>query len=640
MRLKFKSERKELCVIICLMMIPLIHLFCFRALYVFNYVSLQQLRDVVGSLPLAIFNSWRFDMMVTAYIMVVAVLMVYLCRKIVPYYMCLASVILTSLGIADLCFYRNFNSHFNVTVFDFFNEGPADLVRAFWEEYPVGWFLLCVCATAALSFFCAKKIVHGVGHSKGWKKTLLSVLAWMIALFVFMRGSVTEFPLQIEDTIVSASEQVNDAVPNAVYMLKDAYKNKKNAFRFDDCNTLLSKHSFKSLEEALKTFNPNATLDSDTLRSLENALFAYQPVRSDTLSKPNVLVVLAESWSNYLMNLDSRDADMLYGMRTHFKEDILMRNFQSVCNGTVASIENVTMSTPFTRVFVSKYAYNQLPTSVALPFVNSGYECSFMTGMDQAWEHCGEALKHQGFSIVGKYELLKQHPDYTFNSIGVYDHHLFRSILETINKKEAKKPQMILAMTTTNHPPFVFPEDIRVQSLGHEFYKNKCFNDVGEEVLTKYITGYRYFNKVLGDFLTEFKKSPAANNTIVVITGDHNVRSILNYNVIGKRWQNSVPLYVYLPPMLREDSYPNVKEKWGCHYDILPTLAPLALSGTKYLKLGNDLLNDSVTLDNSYSYNQQQVLSQPSYITTAQRRSAAREVLLRLYFAMLLSGDK
>ena len=118
------------------------------------------------------------------------------------------------------------------------------------------------------------------------------------------------------------------------------------------------------------------------------------------------------------------------------------------------------------------------------------------------------------------------------------------------------------------------------------------------------------------------------------------MRSILNYNVIGKRWQNSVPLYIYLPPYLRGTNYPVHPKKWGCHYDILATLAPFALKNTDYMKLGNNLLDNSIAVEQSYSYNEEQTRAENSYLPKAKRITAAREMLLRLYFQKVFARIK
>ena len=187
-------------------------------------------------------------------------------------------------------------------------------------------------------------------------------------------GRYGRFPLQVEDSFVSSSKQINDLVPNAAYMLKKAVKEKKNAFAFRSIKSLLSEYKFKSLQEAINVYTNSDTirLQGDTLAALRTALFRPVP---DTMKhkQPNVLIIYEESWSNYLMNLDSRRCDMLLGIRRHLKEDLLFRNFLSVGNGTIASIENIVSSVPFPRFFSSSYRFHCLPSSVALPFNESGY---------------------------------------------------------------------------------------------------------------------------------------------------------------------------------------------------------------------------------------------------------------------------
>lgn len=449
-----------------------------------------------------------------------------------------------------------------------------------------------------------------------------------------MRGSLRNFPLQIEDTVVSDNRYFNDIIPNASYMLKKAFKDKSKIFDAKSTDELLSEYGFNNLNEAMAVLGEHS-LTSDTINSIRQVLFAKAP---DTLStrQPNIVILMCESWSNYLLHLAAGNHALVYGLERHMKKDLLFEHYQSVSNATIGSIENLTVASPFARLFASKYRYTQLPTSITIPFTNSGYDCYFMTGMDIAWENVNEALTHQGFNeVIGKYELQKKHPEYKANTIGVYDHHLLNSLQEQLYKRHSK-PQMVLVMTTTNHPPFDLPDDAKLSELPETFYNNKCFENVGKDVLKKYINAYRYFNKSLSDFLDRFKQSEAAKNTILIVTGDHNVRSILNYNTIGSQWQNSVPLYIYLPPYLRSKDYPNNTNKYGCHYDILPTIAPFAFKNVEYVKIGENLLTPNITLHNSYSYNECQILAEEEYKNKAELMARARNLLLRLYIQLVL----
>lgn len=257
-----------------------------------------------------------------------------------------------------------------------------------------------------------------------------------------------------------------------------------------------------------------------------------------------------------------------------------------------------------------------------------------MSGMDAAWENCAEALVHQQFdAIYDKFSLLKDYPHATYNSIGVYDEYLFQALLDRL-QKPSKKRQMIAVMTTTNHPPFEFPKDLKLPPLPESFYAKKCFAEHNRKVLDKYLTGFRYYNKVLNEFLNRFKASAAAKNTILIITGDHNVRSILDYDTVDKRYEHSVPLYIYLPTYLRKEAYYKLTNRWGSHDDILATLAPFAFHDTKYFKMGHNLLDTTVPDSTYYSANVDQIESVPTYGKEAERLTAARNLLRQVYFGL------
>lgn len=638
-------------------LIPVALLSLLRAFYIYKYVSMEMLGKCAGDIPKVIYNSLRFDLQTTAYVMIVPTVMFLvslfisntkqelqaktgrLTLKACRIYFSTAATLIAALGVIDLGFYQNFNTHINITFFDFFNEGPVSLIVAIWEDYPVIWIFIVLCMITALAWIAGgyiNSLSITTSPQKGRKIAYTAGLLHIVLMVVFMRGSITRFPLQAEDTVVSPVERVNDIIPNATYMLKKAVKDKSMAFKMEPAGNLLREYGFNSIQEALDVYTGHrgGKLSADTIQSLHNALFHFVP---DTIKspQPNVVILLCESWSNYLLTLQNENVDILCGMKKHLDSDIVFRKHQSVCNGTIASIENLSVSTPFPRIFTSKYRFNRMPSSMAIPFKESGYTCEFMTGMDQAWENCGTSLKDQAFDrITGKYELMKRHPEYTANSIGIYDEYLLSSLLEQINAK-TRKPQMIFCMTTTNHPPFELPEETDIPELPDSFLESRRFEGTDKEVVRKYISTFQYFNKNLAIFLDKFKASPAAKNTVLVITGDHNVRTILNYNNIGAEWKNSVPLYIYLPPYLRKNEYSIDTNKYGCHYDIMPTIAPLAFKGTEYFRLGKNLLDERINIHNSYSYNEQQVLADKKFRKVAEKENRARTLLLKLYFQMV-----
>ena len=632
-----------------------------RICFAVAFVPMSVISSNLSVLPRLFFNLLRFDVQVICYVLLLPTALTFILvvlRK--PWtdhvlsrfrliYFSIVSVLLLMISGIDMGFYANFNSHINLTFFDFFNEGPMSLIQTIWEEYHCVYEAIIFLLIALPVLLLIRRLESGNLSSRlsvrssnsrnsSRRNTInlsIIILLYIVFLAIGLRGSVWRFPLQIEDTFVSNQKALNDLVPNAVYMLKKAYKEKRNAFKIENTTDLLKQYKFKSLQEALDIYTGGKVriVKNDTLTALQHALFA-EVDHGLKQSQPNIVIIYSESWSNYLFNLQQKDAEMYFGLERHFKEDLFFRNFQSVQNGTVASLENLYVSTPFPRFFASAYRFKMLPTSIALPFKASNYTTMFMSGMDAAWENCAEALIHQQFdAIYDKFFLLKDYPHATYNSIGVYDEYLFQALLDKLNKP-SKKRQMITVMTTTNHPPFEFPKDLRLPPLPDSFYGKKCFAEHNRKVLDKYLTGFRYYNKTLNDFLNRFKASAAAKNTILVITGDHNVRVILNHDVIDKRYEHSVPLYVYLPPYLRKEAYNKLTNRWGSHDDILATLAPFAFRNTKYFKMGKNLLDTSVSDSTYYSANVDQIEAIPSYQKKAERLTAARNLLRQVYFGL------
>ena len=641
--------------------IILVILFFVRICFAIAFVPMSIISSNLTVLPRLLFNSLRFDVQVVCYVLLLPTVLTFvfaalrkpwtervLSRFRRLYFSIVCALLLAISGI-DMGFYANFNSHINLTFFDFFNEGPMSLIQTIWEEYhcvyeAIAFLLillpiLLLIRRIELGKSSARNALHSASRQQPSRlkviKLSATILLYIAFLVIGLRGSVWRFPLQIEDTFVSNQKPLNDLVPNAIYMLKKAYKEKNNAFKIAKTDDLLHEYKFKSLQEALDVYTDGKVkmAKNDTLTALQHALFEEV---GDSLKQPqpNIVIIYSESWSNYLFNLQQKDAEMYFGLERHFKDDLLFRNFQSVQNGTVASLENLYVSTPFPRFFASAYRFKTLPTSIALPFKASNYTTTFMSGMDAAWENCAEALVHQQFdAIYDKFSLLKDYPHATYNSIGVYDEYLFKALLDRL-EKPSKKRQMIAVMTTTNHPPFEFPKDLKLPPLPESFYGKKCFAEHNRKVLDKYLTGFRYYNKVLNDFLNHFKASAAAKNTILIITGDHNVRSILDYDAVDKRYEHSVPLYIYLPTYLRKEAYNKLTNRWGSHDDILATLAPFAFHDTKYFKMGHNLLDTTVPDSTYYSANVDQIESVPTYRKEAERLTAARNLLRQVYFGL------
>ena len=464
----------------------------------------------------------------------------------------------------------------------------------------------------------------------------------MALTFVLMRGSVTQYLLQVEAFMVSPDETINKSVPNAIYLLKKAYAERANSFQLYSDEELLSQNGYSSLDEAINVANLPLMEQDNRIEKLESALFStVDDERFDAeMQHPNVIILLNESWSQFLMEMDHESKlDLLSSLRPHLKEDLLFKNIQSVRNGTIYSLETVALTMPYMRFFDSRYRFESLKSSIAHPFKENGYHTAFITGMDPTWENVQEGLTYQLFdTIIGRQDILHEIEGSTTSAIGVYDEFLMKYMLNHIDQQNEKgKPFFVLALTTTNHPPFTFPDNMQLPELTDEWYMSPYLTG-DDEIRRKYGLGFQYANKSFGDFLTELKSKDASNNTIVIAVGDHNVRSVLNYDKVPSRYKHAVPMYVYLPDRYKYlyECKETLEERYGSHHDILPTLAELCFKkGTRYMNIGQNLFD--LTKDNSdyYSYNEQQLLLPDANVQHSDsilRMIEARELVCKIYF--------
>jgi phosphoglycerol transferase MdoB-like AlkP superfamily enzyme len=505
-----------------------------------------------------------------------------------------------------------------------------------WLENHLGWVLVALVVWGSLVSFVFNRILA----QKAKPTKLKNYLSWLYLplLFLFLRGSLGTFPLRLENCYVSTDMEINACTPNGFFMLINAFKEKGEAFSHLSPEESLKQAGFKSIEEALSVYFDQPV---DTIKKYPVEHWLYPHTSKKDLKPLNVVLILTESWSNHLMEFNRTDKfDLLGPMTKHLKEDLLFRNFQSSGNCTIDCVEMVSVNTPYNRLFTSKYKNTPFPTSIALPFNAAGYNSEFISGIDISWRNLYTVLPHQGFKrVVGKYDILKERPaSKTNRTWGVYDHDMLGYVADRLTK--SKTPQFYMCLTSTSHTPFQFPLDFKLppltltDSILHYFTMNKAES-------LEYLTGYQYESWALGRFMDRLKASPLKDNTVVVITGDHNIRKLIDYS--GEKFlnfQHSVPLYVYLPPAIR-GSLKVDEQVYGAHSDILPTLAPLLLSDVPYFALGQNLFDAKLTEKGSVSINQAQVIHSDN-LTDAQanQKAKAREAILKWLFGKVLSDKK
>jgi phosphoglycerol transferase MdoB-like AlkP superfamily enzyme len=421
-----------------------------------------------------------------------------------------------------------------------------------------------------------------------------------LLLFLGARGSFGLFPLEIMHTAISKNQFINILAFNGPHALARAVQLKLQ--QSGSWNEGMKKYGYNDKPaQAIADF---LEINSELIPK-ENPLTALEEStpKNEWLEKnpPHVVFVLMESMGSDWLKRHSSSLNLLGSLETHFKSDLLFKNFMPASAATIGSLGTLLTNLPPRTLapFLTDSEFIRVPfsTAPALQFKKKGYDTHFIYGGNLGWRDLGKFAPLQGFdnlhSEVDAQEL-NSGLHFEKHDWGIYDESVFK-LAENI-LRNAKKPQFIFILTTTNHPPYTLPSNYSLLPL--EISDNLKKTMIGDPLLNeKRLKVYQYSNQQLGLFITKIKSSLFRNNTFIAATGDHSFY-ILPYNndELLPKW--GVPFYLYLPqeyiPNNQTKESLNAKLKnYGSHIDIFPTLFNLALSDLKYTTVGKNLLSNN-----------------------------------------------
>lgn len=394
------------------------------------------------------------------------------------------------------------------------------------------------------------------------------------------------FPLNPIDAEISSNEFINKLSLNGVITIRKALK---YGLERNKAGDLIKRLGYENnIEQAFSDFTGiNAEkINKDDLLS---SLLKKTPKNPEAESiKPNVVLIVMESFGENLLRYQRPDFDVLGELKKHFDSDYVFYNFLSAGLITIHALESITLNIPqrpySSAITQSRYAYLDYPTNAAKPFKDAGYDTVFIYGGGLNWRELSSFYPAQGYDrLIGEGSMRSGSEK---NEWGVYDEYFFNTLFKTLS--ENKNPQFVLGMTTGNHPPYSVPRGYIPKPLN--FYKE--FRDVmstDENMARRRLVTYQYANQKLGEFITRVKNSSLGKNTIIAVTGDHNFWDIFKYKTDQMFYKYAVPFYLYVPPALRPRK-PDTSV-FGSHIDIVPTLYNLALSNKSYTALGRNLFD-------------------------------------------------
>lgn len=610
-RFNFNVILNSFILIIPINIIVLLLVSIYRFIFFVYFADFSAISSLKLYVLKAFWLGFRFDLSIVAYINAPITLLFLICLvfksypffktiiSFIKYYYSIIFSLLFLVIFVDMAFFAYFKDHYNLMIFGFFEDDTIALIKTIFADYRfyilVLVFMILSTVIFNLSAWTYKELKYNerIFNTLYWKpgKKFITILLIVFINFIFARGSFSMFPLGLFYSQISPNQFINKLCVNPVHPLADTIylkiKNSKNEinlkeiFKYKNDGEII-----KDLQILSKYKNANSLNDIVNKVTKEN--------KKIEANKPNVVLIVMESFGEMPVLNNSKEFDVLGELKQHFNKDTVFYNFLAAGFITIHAIESITLGIPqrpyVNQITQTQDAFCQFPSSMVLPYKKAGYHSMALYGGSMTWRDLEGFFKVQGFDdIIGEGNIHVEAKDR--HSWGINDDKLFELLEKQLFDEDIKEPKFICAITTQTHPPYKVSEDY--QSLPLEIplsiQKMMSTKDLKNRNIFKV---YQFANRQLAKFISNVKKSKFAENTIIAVTGDHNLRELSNYIPEETFLRYAVPFYIYIPQQIKKDlDIQKINTNvFGSHMDIMPTLYNLSLSSVTYTSLGNNLL--------------------------------------------------
>lgn len=490
------------------------------------------------------------------------------------FYAFLLGFIFVVFAFINFYYYQTYGSKIDVFIFEFKDDDTWTILGIILQDYPfiTGIFLSLIAGgmTLGLHLYFSKIPQFSPKSLSAFKQNIANIalnLGFIIVLVIASRGSFGTYPIKEDNYRISSLAIFNDLTANPIIAFDWALGHYQSDMKFYP----VAREQEQMFEKELfPIYHQTPT----------NAFISENP--------PHIVVNLMESFGSNLLVYDNpSNFDLLGDLREHLQSDFVFYRFLSATNGTAASFVALFFESPFAKITEGHTKTTKLALNPFEIYANAGYETIFITSGYGSWKNLEEYIKTQGgggTQVFDTLSLLKAYPEakYDKSAYGVADEYAYKFAFDILSR--AKKPTFIAILTTSNHPPYLIPQNYTPTPLTIPQDIIKKTQDSEERILLA-IKLYQYANDAFGKFMNDIKNSPLKEKTIIAASGDHRVRNLEIDSILDKALGYAVPLYLYVPKSY-QDNILYDPFRFGSHKDIFPTLYELSLSHTNYMSLG------------------------------------------------------
>lgn len=398
-------------------------------------------------------------------------------------YFILISFLLAVIFVCDAELYSYWGFRLDATPL-FYLKSPADAAAS----VPLLAMILvplCIVIYFLLIIYPLFRWSGSTGKWRFFKKRVRASLCFVLILgllFIPIRGGFSVSTMNVGKVYFSSDMLLNHAAINPAFSLMTSLSREQD---FGE------QYRFFSDREATDLFQelyPGETT----------------PDRADTLIKqrPDILFIVLESFSATLVEDLGGETGVTPNLSRLAKEGILFTNFYANSFRTDRGLVSVLSGYPAQpNTSIMKYpAKSQSLPSISKTLKGEGYDIEFLYGGDADFTNMRSYFVSAGFDRIVSdqdFPVKDRLSKWGANDAVGFDR------LTALIKEQKQQPFMKLFLTLSSHEPFDVP------------YKK--YSD-------PYVNSVAYTDSCLGVFVSELKKSPQWDNTLLVLLPDHAFR--------------------------------------------------------------------------------------------------------------------
>ncbi len=478
-------------------------------------------------------------------------------------------------GVSEYFFWEEFGVRYNFIAVDYLIY-TTEVIGNIKESYPMPAIItVLTIVSAALTYTLYRKdYLKRFLQVKTTLKSRIAVgtilLIFPVLSFIFVSYSWAE---------KTDNRYNNELAKNGVYSIFAAFLNNELDYNMF-YKTQPNEEGFTQLRSILKT--ENSEYQSTDLYDISRLVKGVDREEK----RYNVIMITVESLSGeFLEYLGSKRGKITPYLDSLSNSSLFFSNLYATGTRTIWGLEAVALSAPpKPGQSVIKRPNSENMFSLGQLFKARGYELKFIYGGNGYFDNMNYFFENNGYKIMDKRSM--EESEITFaNAWGVCDQDLFTRVIKEADMSYAEgKPFLNLAMTTSNHRPFTYPDGfVDIKSPGGR------------------VGAVKYCDYAIGELIQKARTKPWFDNTIFVIVADHCAGSSGQTELPVLEYQ--IPLIMYNPNLIK----PQRIDKLASQIDLGPTLLGLMNWTYKSKFFGKDILKMTPSDERAFIANYQKL---------------------------------